>query len=133
MDRTEATLRKLFAALPAPGYDLGILSERGMYRFEAVPASRIPRMLPHFKYHNAPGAHIYLRPTGESPYTLLDDPTAAILHRLTAEGYAPAAVIQTSPDSFPYLEALAPRSTRRLVLATTVRASTVKPYSDEDR
>ena len=46
MDRTQATIRKLLAALPAPGYDLGILGERGMYRLEAVPPSRILRMLP---------------------------------------------------------------------------------------
>ncbi len=89
MDRTEATIRKLLAALPAPGYDLGILSERGMYRLEAVPESRILRMLPYLKYRNANGAHIYIRPTGESAYTLLDDLTAATLARLAPEGYAP--------------------------------------------
>ena len=100
MDRTEATIRKLLTALPAPGYDLGILNDRGMYRLEAVPESRIPRMLPYLKYRNANGAHIYMRPTGESPYTLLDDLTAAALARLTAEGYAPAAVVESSPGSF---------------------------------
>ncbi len=100
MDRTEATLRKLLAALPAPGYDLGILSERGMYRLEAVSHARILRMLPYLKYRNANGAHIYIRPTGESAYTLLDDLTPATLARLAAEGYRPAAVVETSPGSF---------------------------------
>ncbi len=100
MDRTEATLRKLFAALPAPGYDVGVLSDGGMYRVEAAPAPRVLRMLPFLKHRNANGAHIYIRPTGESPYTLLDDLNAASLPRLTAEGYAPAAVVETSPGSF---------------------------------
>ena len=100
MDRTEAALRKLFAALPAPGYDLGILSERGMYRLEALSDARVLRMLPYFKYRNANGAHIYIRPTGESAYTLLDDLTPAILVRLAAEGYRPAAVVETSSGSF---------------------------------
>ena len=100
MDRTEDTLRKLFAALPAPGYDLGILTELGMYRLEAVPATRILRMLPYLKYRNVSGAHIYIRPTGESPYTLLDDLIPATLARLAAEGYRPAAVVETSPGSF---------------------------------
>lgn len=100
MDRTEATLRKLLTALPAPGYDLGILSERGMYRLEAVPASRILRTLPYLKYRNVNGAHIYIRPTGESPYTLLDDLSAITLARLTPEGYAPAAVVETSPGNY---------------------------------
>ena len=100
MERTEATLRKLLAALPAPGYDLGTLSERGMYRFETVSQTRILRMLPYLKYRNANGAHIYLRPTGESAYTLLDDLTPATLARLAAERYTPAAVVETSPGSF---------------------------------
>ena len=100
MDRTEQTIRQLLAALPAPGYDIGVLSDAGMYRVEAAPASRVLRMLPFLKHRNAQGAHIYLRPTGESCYTLLDDLTAATLPRLTAEGYAPAAVVETSPGSF---------------------------------
>ena len=100
MDRTEAIIRKLLAALPAPGYDIGVLSEGGMYRVEAAPTTRVLRMLPYLKHRNANGAHIYIRPTGESPYTLLDDLNAASLPRLTAEGYAPAAVVETSPGSF---------------------------------
>lgn len=100
MDRTEATIRKLITALPAPGYDLGILSEGGMYRLEAVPASRLLRMIRYLKYRNANGAHIYLRPTGESAYTLLDDLNRTTLERMEAAGYAPAAVVETSPGSF---------------------------------
>lgn len=100
MDKTEATLRKLLTALPAPGYDLGILSERGMYRVEAVSHARTLRMLPYLKYRNANGAHIYIRPTGESPYTLLDDLSAITLARLTPEGYGPAAVVETSPGNY---------------------------------
>jgi hypothetical protein len=100
MDRTEAAIRKLLTALPAPGYDLGILTDAGMYRLESVPAPRLLRMLPFLKYRNANGAHIYIRPTGESPYTLLDDLTPATLDQLSAEGYSPAAVVETSPGSF---------------------------------
>ena len=73
MDRTEATIRTLLTALPAPGYDLGILSDGRMYRLEAVQACRLLRMLPYLKYRNANGAHIYMRPAGESAYTLLID------------------------------------------------------------
>jgi len=100
MDKTEHTIRQLLAALPAPGYDIGVLTDAGMYRVEAAPASRVLRMLPFLKHRNAHGAHIYLRPTGESCYTLLDDLTAAILSRLTVEGFTPAAVVETSPGSF---------------------------------
>ena len=100
MDKTENTIRQLLAALPASGYDIGVLTDAGMYRVEAAPASSVLRMLPFLKRRNAQGAHIYLRPSGESCYTLLDDLTAATLPRLAAEGYAPAAVVETSPGSF---------------------------------
>jgi hypothetical protein len=100
MDKTDHAIRQLLAALPAPGYDIGVLTDAGMYRVEAAPAYRVLRMLPFLKRRNAQGANIYLRPTGESCYTLLDDLTAATLSRLTVEGYAPAAVIETSPGSF---------------------------------
>ncbi len=100
MDRTEATIRRFLAALPAQGYDLGILDERGMYRLEAVTLSRTLRMLSYLKYRNANGAHIYMRPTGESPYTLLDDLTPITLAALISDGYSPATVVETSPGNF---------------------------------
>ena len=100
MDRTETTLRRFLAALPTHGYDLGILSGQGMYRLEAVQPSAVLRMLPYLKYRNLNGAHIYIRPTGESPFTLLDDLTPATLAQLSDEGYGPAAVVETSPGSF---------------------------------
>jgi hypothetical protein len=100
MDRTATIIRKFLTALPARGYDIGILSERGMYRLESASASRILRMLSYLKHRNANGAHIYIRPTGESAYTLLDDLTPVTLTQLTAEGYSPAAVVETSPGSF---------------------------------
>lgn len=100
MDKTETILRKLLSALPAHGYDIGILSGSGMHRMESVAASSVMRMLPYLKHRNASGAHIYFRPTGESAYTLLDDLTADTLARLAVEGYSPAAIIETSPGSF---------------------------------
>ena len=71
-----------------------------MYRVEAAPFARVLRMLSYLKHRNANGAHIYIRPTGESPYTLLDDLTPATLARVNAEGYSPAAVVETSPGNF---------------------------------
>ena len=89
MDRTDATIRKFLVALPAQGYDLGILAQQGMYRLEAVAASRILQMLPYLKHRNANGTHIYMRPTGESCYTLLDDLNPASLAHSPAKAIAP--------------------------------------------
>ncbi len=128
MNSTDTSIRDLLAALPAPGYDIGVRTDGSMYRVEAAPASRILRMLPFLEHRNAQGAHIYLRPTGESCYTLLDDLTAATLPRLTVEGYAPAAVVETSPGSFqawlrhtqPFHKELAPLP-RKLLLSSSAQ------------
>ena len=72
----------------------------GMYRLEAVTHLSILRMLPYLKYRNAHGAHLYLRPTGESAYTLLDDLTPVTLARLNARGYRNAAVVEISRGNF---------------------------------
>ncbi len=89
MYRTEATLRKLFTALPAPGYNLGILGDPGMNRLEAVPSSRVLRMIPYSKYRNANGAQIYMRPTGESCYTLMDNLTLSPVSSVTPANRSP--------------------------------------------
>ena len=71
-----------------------------MYRLEAVSHDRFVRLIPYLKYRNANDSHIYLRPTGESAYTLLDDLTESTLTTLTETGFGPAAVIETSHGSF---------------------------------
>ena len=100
MERTESVVRKMLSALPCSGYDIGVLAGNRMQRFDAISSARLLRMLPWLKYSNASGAHIYLRPTGESSYTLLDDLTAYSLAQMSNEGFAPAAVVETSPNNF---------------------------------
>ena len=77
MNSTDTAIRKLLAALPSPGYDIGVLTDAGMYRVEA--ASSFPRSadasLPQTP-QCARRTHLH-QAHGESPYTLLDDLTAA--------------------------------------------------------
>ncbi len=49
---------------------------------------------------NAKGHHIYIRPSGLSQLTLIDDLTRNSLKRLTDTGYTPACVVETSPGNF---------------------------------
>ena len=81
MDRTLIAVHNMLAAIHAPSYDIGVLSDRGMA-------------------HNAKGAHIYIRPSGEHRYTVLDDLNQDSVDRLSAEGYGPCAVVETSPGNF---------------------------------
>ena len=49
---------------------------------------------------NAKGHHIYIRPSGLSQLTLIDDLTRNSLKRLIDTGYTPACVVETSPGNF---------------------------------
>ena len=101
MDRTEQTARFMLAAIEAPLYDVGVLSSRGMLPgLEAIPASAVLDRLTLLKYRNARGSHIYLRPSGEHRYTVLDDLDEATLAQLSADGFQPCAVVETSSGNF---------------------------------
>ena len=52
------------------------------------------------KYRNARGSHIYIRPSGEHRYTVLDDLNETSLGRLSADGFDPCAVVETSVGNF---------------------------------
>jgi hypothetical protein len=101
MDRTQNAAERMLAALGAPAYDLGVLSERGMLPGLANhPAQTVLARIPLLKAHNARGAHIYIRPADEHRYTVLDDLSSDSVARLAADGYEPCAVVETSRDNF---------------------------------
>jgi len=101
MDRTQIAVERMLAALDAPAYDLGVLSERGMLPGLAnSTAQAVLARIPLLKAHNARGAHIYIRPAGEHRYTVLDDLPAEAIQRLAADGYEPCAVVETSSGNF---------------------------------
>lgn len=101
MDRTEQTVRHMLAAIEAPLYDVGVLSSRGMLPgLDQIPASAVLHKLRVLKFRNARGSHIYLRPSGEHRYTVLDDLDQAKLASLSADGFEPCAVVETSLGNF---------------------------------
>jgi hypothetical protein len=101
VDRTLTAVRNMLKALDAPAYDIGILSTRGMLPgLSNLPAEVVESRVPLFKSHNARGAHIYIRPSGEHRFTVLDDLDQDGIGRLTSDGYEPCAVIETSTGNF---------------------------------
>jgi len=101
MDRTQSIVRNMLGAIEAPLYDVGVLSDRGMLPgLDAIPASAVLERLPLLKYRNARGSHIYIRPSGEHRFTVLDDLDEASLARLSADGFGPCAVVETSAGNF---------------------------------
>src|SRR5260370_3244286 len=101
MDKTESTVRNMLTAVEAPLYDVGILSERGMLPgLDSIPAAAVLDRLSLLKYRNARGSHIYVRPSGEHRFTVLDDLNETTLARLSADGFNPCAVVETSAGNF---------------------------------
>ncbi len=101
MDRTEQTVRQMLSAIEAPLYDVGVLSSRGMLPgLDAIPASAVLDKLQLLKFRNARGSHIYLRPSGEHRYTVLDDLDQTKLALLAADGFEPCVVVETSKGNF---------------------------------
>ncbi len=101
MDRTESLVRNMLRAIEAQLYDVGVLSDRGMLPgLDGIPASAVLERLLLLKYRNARGSHIYIRPSGEHRFTVLDDLDEASLARLSADGFDPCAVVETSAGNF---------------------------------
>ena len=101
MDRTESIVRNMLTAIEAPLYDIGVLSSRGMLPgLDAIPSSAVLERLSLLKYRNARGSHTYVRPSGEHRYTVLDDLNEAAVAKLSADGFEPCAVVETSSGNF---------------------------------
>jgi hypothetical protein len=101
MDKTESTVRNILTAVEAPLYDIGVLSDRGILPgLDSIPAAAVLDRLSLLKYRNARGSHIYVRPSGEHRFTVLDDLNEATLARLAADGFNPCAVVETSAGNF---------------------------------
>jgi hypothetical protein len=101
MDRTLIAVRNMLAALDAPAYDIGILSDRGMLPgLSDLPDHLVISRLPLLKAHNSRGAHIYVRPSGAHRFTVLDDLNQSSIDRLTADDLEPCAVVETSAGNF---------------------------------
>src|SRR5450756_108125 len=101
MDKTESAVRNMLTAIEAPLYDVGVLGDRGMLPgLNGLPSAAVLDRLALFKYRNAHGSHIYNRPSGEHRFTTLDDLSETSLARLSADGFNPCAVVETSSGNF---------------------------------
>jgi hypothetical protein len=101
MDKTESAVRNMLTAIEAPLYDVGVLSDRGMLPgLDGIPAAAVLDRLAPLKYRNAHGSHIYIRPSGEHRFTAPDDLHESSLARLSADGFTPCAVVETSAGNF---------------------------------
>ncbi len=100
-DRTTEAVRSQLAGMGAERYDVGVYDRANdamLLRREWTPA-QIEASIGWFRGMNANGRDIYIRPTSSSGLYLIDDVPAATVARMRAEGYTPAAVVETSPGN----------------------------------
>jgi len=100
-DRTTEAVRVQLAGMGAERYDVGVYDRQNdamLLRQEWTPA-QVEAAVGWFKGMNAQGRDIYIRPSGSSGLYIVDDVPAATVERMRAEGYAPAAVVETSPGN----------------------------------
>ena len=87
-------------AMGAAAYDIGVKRSDGtMLLREGWGAKQVLKSLLWLRRENLNRGHIYIRPAGPHGLSLFDDLNASVLTRMKAEGYAPAAVIETSPGN----------------------------------
>jgi hypothetical protein len=88
-------------ALDAECFDIGVKRLDGtMILREGWGAKQVLKSLLWLRRENFNRGHIYVRPAGAHGLSLVDDLKADTLVRMKAEGFAPAAVVETSPGNF---------------------------------
>ncbi len=105
-NRTEIAVRQHLAAIQSSLYEIGVFFPPTEARADSTMLLRtwdeatVLKSIPWLRAKNAEGAATYVRPKGEHQYSLVDDLTADAVQRMKAEGFAPAIVVETSPENF---------------------------------
>jgi hypothetical protein len=106
MDRTTQAVQQQIAAMGAQVFEVGLFKPSAAEEGRAVmiprtwDAGTLIRSIPWLRMQNADGRNIYVRPKGEHDLSLVDDLNADAVRRMKAAGFAPAAIVETSPGNF---------------------------------
>jgi len=88
-------------ALGAERFDVGVKRSDGtMILREGWGVKQVLKALLWLRRENLNRGHIYVRPSGAHGLSLVDDLKASAIARMKAEGFEPAAVVETSPGNF---------------------------------
>jgi hypothetical protein len=88
-------------ALGAERFDIGVKRSDGtMIVREGWSLKQALKALLWLRRENFNRGHIYVRPAGAHALSLVDDLKPAALARMKTQGFAPAAVVETSPGNF---------------------------------
>lgn len=100
-DRSLEALQRQVTALGVARVEVGIREAKtGQMMNREWSVAELMQSATWLKRMNAKGNDVYLRPAGEHGLVLVDDLTPQALERMQAEGFAPAATIETSPGNY---------------------------------
>lgn len=101
-DRSYLAARRQLDAMGVDTFEIGIRDQSGRMLIRTWDKAKVLESLSWLKRENARGADVYVRPAGQANagLVLVDDLTRGALARMKADGLAPAAVTETSPDNF---------------------------------
>jgi hypothetical protein len=101
--KTVEAVEKQARAMSATAFEVGLFDPT------AVQGAMLPRLwdldtllrsVSWLRLKNSQGRNIYIRPHGEHALSLIDDASPQTIEQLKSEGFAPAAVLETSPRNF---------------------------------
>jgi hypothetical protein len=107
MRQTTEVVRQQIAAMKSEVFELGLFRLPGAV--DGLDAGMLPRAwdaetllrsISWLRLENMRGRNIYIRPQGEHHLSLVDDLSKSAIDRMKAEGFQPAAIIETSPRNF---------------------------------
>jgi hypothetical protein len=88
-------------ALGVPRFEIGIRDAKtGKMMERNWSSAELEQSVAWLKRMNANGNDVYIRPAGEHGLVLVDDLKPQALERMKADGFAPAATIETSPGNY---------------------------------
>jgi len=102
---TRNAVERQLGAMNSGLYEVGLFRAVG----DGRPSDMLPRTwdretlvqsLFWLRWENSQGRNIFIRPAGEHHLSLVDDLAFAAIRRMKLEGFAPAAVVETSPGNF---------------------------------
>lgn len=100
-DRTAEAIQRQITALGVSYLEVGIRdAQTGQMMNRQWSRAELQQSIPWLKRMNARGNDIYVRPAGAHGLVLLDDLNTQALARMEADGFAPAATIETSPGNY---------------------------------
>jgi len=104
-DRTIQAVRRQVAAMGSDVFEIGLFKpDAGVHEAVMVPrvwdADTLIRSVAWLRHQNRDGRNIYVRPRGEHDLSLVDDLTRDAVVSMKRAGFAPAAVVETSPGNF---------------------------------